>query len=375
MKSVYWQPRRASRPALVLTALLSIAALLLVESHRRRAVQPYYAEKIAAAQLAAESMEAVKHRRIELGHPVDPVVDPAQTGLIGAAMTPATSTAGRLEAKRISANPNFAAIVVSLLKRAGVQPGDTVAIGYSGSFPGLNIAVEAAVQTLELRPIGISSAAASQWGANLPDFLWLDMERTLFERGKIRFRSQAVSLGGMEDRGLGMSEATQQTLRQGIARNDLPTIEADSFTHSVEQRMELYRDRAAGAPIKCYINIGGGATSVGKSLGKKQFRSGLHRRLPARARDIDSVMTRFLAAGVPVIHLIRARALADHYGLETEPHEPAIVGQGEVFERYEYNGWYAAGALVSILATLGFLNRRAGVTDQPASIITPRSGS
>ena len=229
-------------------------------------------------------MEAIKERRLALGYAIDPAIDPAQTGLIGAAMTPATSTAGRLAAKRISANPNFAAIVVSLLKRAGVQPGDTVAIGYSGSFPGLNVAVEAAVQTLDLRPIGISSAAASQWGANLPDFLWLDMERTLFDGGKIGFRSQAASLGGVEDRGLGMNDATHETLRQGIARNGLATIEAGSFTEGVEQRMQLYQEQAGTAPIKCYINIGGGATSVGKSLGKKQFRSGLHRRLPARAR-------------------------------------------------------------------------------------------
>ena len=54
-------------------------------------------------------------------------------------------------------------------------------------------------------------------------------------------------------------------------------------------------------------------------------------------------MTRFLAAGVPVIHLIRVTAMADRYGLETEPRPPAVVGQGEVFERYQYNGWYAGG--------------------------------
>ena len=208
----------------------------------------------------------------------------------------------------------------------------------------------------------------------MPDLLWLDMERTLFDLGKIGFHSQAASLGGVEDRGLGMNDATRETLRQGIARNGLTTIEADGFTQGVDQRMRLYQDLAGTAPIKCYINIGGGATSVGKSLGKKQFRSGLHRRLPARARNIDSVMTRFLAAGVPVIHLIRAKALADRYGLETEPRAPATVGQGEVFERYQYDGWYVAAALASILAALGFLNRRAGKTSPEPSLITPRSG-
>ncbi len=314
---------------------------------------PDHEEKLAAAQLAAECIAAIKERRIELGYPIDPVVDPADTGLIGAAMTPATSTAGRLAAKRISTNPNFAAVVVEMLKRAGVQPGDTVAIGYSGSFPGLNLAVDAAVQTLELKPIGISSIAASQWGANLPGLLWVDMQQMLYEQGKIAFRCAAASLGGVEDRGLGLSDQTRHVLRDAIARNHLTMIEPDSFSGAVDERMRLYRELAGHRPIKCYINVGGGATSTGKSLGKKQLRSGLHRRLPRRASDIDSVMTRFLAEGVPVIHLIRVRAMARRYGLSTDPAGPFAVGQGDVLERYQYNNWYASGVLAAILAALG----------------------
>ena len=42
-------------------------------------------------------------------------------------------------------------------------------------------------------------------------------------------------------------------------------------------------------------------------------------------------MTRFLAAGVPVIHLIRAKALADRYGLETEPRFAGRCGAGRCF--------------------------------------------
>jgi poly-gamma-glutamate system protein len=373
MKQVYWQSRRISRAALAVMALVSIGGLLLVESHRRRVPGPYFEEKYAAARLAAECMEAIKIRRIELGYPIDPTIDPAETGLIGAALTPTTSTAGRLSAKRISTNPNFAAVVVELLKRAGLQPGDTVAIGYSGSFPGLNIAVEAAVQTLELRPIGISSVAASQWGANLPELLWVDMEQTLYEQVKIAFHSRAASLGGVEDRGLGVSDTTRQLLRDGIVRNRVTMIDAESFTQAVDERMNLYRDLAAPEPIKCYINVGGGATSVGKSLGKKQLHSGLLRRLPRRARDIDSVMTRFLKDGVPVIHLIRVKAMAERYGLETDPRQAVAVGQGDVLQRYQYNPWYAGAALATILLGLGLVNRRAKASGAAAA--TPRVGS
>ena len=329
MKSVYWQPRRVGRPALVVVALASLAGLALVESQRRRLPAPYHEEKLAAARLAAQCAAAIKERRIELGYPVDPVVDPAETGLIGAAMTPATSTAGHLAAKRVSTNPNFAAVAVEMLKCAGVQPGDTVAIGYSGSFPGLNVAVDAAVQTLELKPIGISSVAASQWGANRPRYCGSTCSRCSSSRERSPFARSAASLGGVEDRGLGLSDQTRQVLRDAATRNHLTMIESDSFTGAVDERMRLYRELAAGRPIKCYINVGGGATSTGKSLGKKQLRSGLHRRLPRRARDIDSVMTRFLAEGVPVIHLIRVRAMARRYGLATDPTGPIAVGQGK----------------------------------------------
>jgi poly-gamma-glutamate system protein len=194
----------------------------------------------------------------------------------------------------------------------------------------------------------------------LPELLWVDMEQTLYEKGKIAFRSRAASLGGVEDRGLGLSDVTRQVLREGIDRTGLTMIDADNFSGAVDQRMQIYRDLAGEQPIKCYINVGGGATSVGKSLGKKQLHSGVIKRLPRRARDIDSVMTRFLADGVPVVHLIRVAAMAKRYGLETDSRLPAVVGQAKVLQRYQYNNWYAGGVLAAILTALGFASCQPG---------------
>lgn len=354
MKQVYWRPRAISRTALVLISLVSVGGLLLVEYRRVEMEQPYYAEKVEASQLAAHCMERIREERLrpEHGYYIDEEVDPAGTGLIGAAMTSATSTSGVLPAKQISANPNFAAVIVDMLKKAGVQQGDFVAIGYSGSFPALNICTAAAVETLKARPIAICSAAASQWGANLPDFLWLDMEKTLFDHGLISFRSVAASVGGVEDRGLGMAPVTLETIHEGIKRAGLPLINADSFKQSVDKRMEIYTRHAAGARIKAYINVGGGTTSVGKSLGKKLLRSGLNTSLPAKARSIDSVMTRFLNKHVPVLHLVRVADLAKHYGLQTEPLPAPTVGSGQVFSRTQYSAGYAAAVLAVILTSL-----------------------
>jgi hypothetical protein len=149
-----------------------------------------------------------------------------------------------------------------------------------------------------------------------------------------------------------MAEETQKTLRAGIERSGLPPIEADNFKDSVDKRMQVYKKGALGQRIQVYINVGGGTTSVGKSLGKKLLHSGLNFSLPYRARNIDSVMTRFLNEGVAVIHLVRIHDLAKRYGLPVEPTTRPDEGQGNVFVRHEYNRWYTLGMLAGILLCL-----------------------
>lgn len=352
MKTIYWRPRAISRSALCLIALLSLGGWLLVEHNRVAVEQPHHSEKLAASDLAQRCFAAIKQERLSRGIAIDIDVDPLQNGLVGQAMSVVTSSSGVLSAKQDSINPNFAAVVVDMLRSAGVRRGDTVAIGYSGSFPALNICVAAAIETLELKPVGISGASASQWGANFPDWLWIDMEKSLRDGRLINFRSSAASLGGVEDRGLGMSTESKAALKAGIERAQLPLVETDSFASGLESRMQLYRREAGAAPIKAYINVGGGTTSVGKSLGKKLLPAGLNTKLPAAARDIDSVMTRFLADDVPVLHLVRVRELARRYGLPVELTAAPKVGEGQVYERTEYNKWYAAAVLLCIVASL-----------------------
>ena len=93
--------------------------------------------------------------------------------MIGTLISPVTSNSGHLAAKQGSLNPNFAAVVVSWLRSAGVGEGDYVAVGVSGSFPGFNTVVYAALQALNAKPLVISSASSSQWGANVPELLWI----------------------------------------------------------------------------------------------------------------------------------------------------------------------------------------------------------
>ena len=86
------------------------------------------------------------------------------------------------------------------------------------------------------------------------------MELALLEARLVSFRSVAASLGGVEDRGVGMADETQRTLLTGIKRVGLAEIESENFTESINKRMSLYHDiaRQRGARIKAYINVGGG---------------------------------------------------------------------------------------------------------------------
>ena len=122
MKRIYWRPRAVSRSALLLIALLSLVGLLGVEHIQVRRQRPDYEAKIAAAKTALIGLETVKIARLSKGHPIDYIhTDPTDSGLIGDAVTQVTSVAGSLPAKQASINPNFAAVVVDMLKKAGVE--------------------------------------------------------------------------------------------------------------------------------------------------------------------------------------------------------------------------------------------------------------
>ncbi len=361
MKKIYWRPRSVSRTALVLIGVISVIGLIVVERQKVFGDRQFYPEKTAAAQKAAEAMDRVREQRLLVGPPIDTSTDVAESGILGLPNSVVTSVHGEISAKQTSINPNFAGAVVEMLKNAGVQRGDVVALGVSGSFPALNICTYAAVETLELEPIVIASASASEWGANVPDLLWIDMERVLYDAGIFKTRSMAASLGGFDDNGKGLSEEGMNVVREAIKENELELLENPSFTESVDKRINLYRAAARGRPITCYINVGGGTVSVGTSVGKNLFRPGLNRRPPGLLRDIDGVMPRMINQGVPCIHLINIITLAERYGLPIAPISTPEVGVGDVFRGKDYDQRKVVALLALILASLyGFIRSDIG---------------
>jgi len=359
MKRIYWRPTGVSTNELLVIAAIALAAIVVVEAFPERTSEIYLKQMLEASQLAGDAMDALHAERVRRKIPIDPIADPAGSGLIGLAMSEVTSNTGNLLAKQTTINPNWAAVAIQLLREAGVQEGDTVAVGLSGSFPAMNVCLYAAIEVMHLEPIVISSVSASQWGANVPKFLWLDMERVLYDNKILTVRSSAASLGGAEDRAAGLSEEGISRLKRAIARSKLPLIEPENYAESVVERMAIYRDLAGGKPIRAYINVGGGTSSVGTKRSKFAFQPGVNRRTPPRAALIDSVMARFLDDGIPVIHFLQVNRMAQRYGLPVSPQVRPPVGTGKVFLQRRYNPWLAFGALCLVIGNL-FLFMRSG---------------
>ncbi len=352
MKRIYWRPHKVSRVELAIVVAAAVLGLFAVEHFRATVEQPHFEKKVAAARLARQAFEVVKSERLARGWVISPETDPMHSGVIGPLISPVTSNTGVLPAKQSSVNPNFAAVMVAFLERIEVQRGDLVAVAFSGSFPALNIAVLAALETLGVEAVAISSASASQFGANDPNLLWIDMEHAFVGRKLFGNRSVAASLGGLEDAGVGLDEGGKALLLERIRQHGLQLLMPESLSDAVEKRMAVYRDRAQGRPYKAYINVGGGSASVGTHIGKKLYRPGLNRKAPRGAAEVDSVMNRFAFQGVPVIHLVRLKTLVGRYGFPWQPTVVPAVGEGKVYVREAYNLWLVGGVAVTLLLLL-----------------------
>ncbi|TWU43170.1 hypothetical protein Q31b_22080 [Novipirellula aureliae] len=342
---MYWRPKQISRKWLTFSMLVSLFGMMLVESLPRK-IAPEHSETLKAASLKAnEAFRLIGTARKEQGHKVIEKLDPQASHLIGPSMSMVTSKLGSLESKQTSINPNFSAVVVQWLRDAGVKPGDKVAIGASGSWPALNIAVYSACETMQLRPTIVLSAASSQYGANSPDMMWLDMERLLNEAKIFSFRAEAVSRGGLYDQASGMTEQTKQLLFEAGDRNGVPRLSGDTLRDSIRERMVIYDHNESSATYAAYINVGGGSASIGGSTGHELWPGGLYSEMPESDEIPDCVATRMLSKGIPLINVGNVKSVAKRYAMPIAPITLPRVGEGNVYSQGVYRTWLVAFVL------------------------------
>ncbi|WP_442485085.1 poly-gamma-glutamate system protein [Aeoliella sp. SH292] len=316
--------------AMVIVALVAVGGTLLVESSSNLGIQGDVETQRVAVDLADRGLKAIRKARLERGHDFDRQLDPADSGMIGDASSPCTSLTGHLESKQTTINPNFAAVAVELLQRAGVGEGDLVAVGCTGSLPALNTALYMAIEALGAKPIIVHSAASSQYGANHPDMMWLDMEQVLRDEELISFRTGVATLGGEGDHAHGMSNESQSVLAASLQRNGVAQMKVEELSHSIDARMSYYDVLANGKKVRAYVNVGGGVASINGETGSEMFGNGLTKTLPKNATEIDCVATRFAKRGVPVVNLNNGILLAKSFGLPIAPQQMPTAGTGDM---------------------------------------------
>lgn len=331
-----WSPTNISRRNLILLAAISLLAYILIEKTKIVHTEDFFDEKIAAAEKMKSALDIIKDYYTIHEDPESNTINPSYKGLIGKFSSDITTNLGKRSAKAISLNPNFAAIIVDMLREANLNRGDTIAIGCTGSFPGANIATYSAVEILGLKPIIISSVGSSMWGANDPQMTWVDMENLLFEEKIFSFRSVAASLGGIDDRGKGLGYKGRKLIRAAIKRNNLILIDEKTLEASIERRLNIFQKESNGAPIKCYINIGGGIASLGSRINGQLIKPGLRKHLKLKNFRQEGVITTIASQGVPVINLMDMNKISKRYNLPQDPTVTPVIGKGSIFFSNRY---------------------------------------
>ena len=335
--------KRSVKRLLSLTAavLWMAACLAGVLAGRSSGPARDLATKLEAAALMERWMGAIREYKAQAGLAFDPE-DLHQTGLIGEAYTSITTTNGSAQAKRTTADPDMAALLVELLTQAGIGPGDAVGAGFSGSFPGLNLAVLAACQTMGIRCVYVASVGASTYGANQPELTFPDMAYRLVQDGLLDTPPGLVTPGGSDDCGYDMDPAVLEGILQRLRGYGAQVLVEPDLQRNIEVRDACYQN---GGPIRCFIGVGGNVTTTG--LGEKDVGWGLIAPYGAGTYgETDGLIQKYSAQGLPTIHLLNVKQLVADYGMAYDPALLPARGESAIYQTVRYPKWLAAvGAL------------------------------
>jgi len=307
--------------AIVILSMITVTAEAVLHVTARPSEKRLAEKRLEAAYTMFDAMKAIKEERIARGLTINYRLDPNGTGMIGDEFTELTTTLGRIEDKRSSANPDFAAMMVNYFDMAGLERGDTVYIGASGSFPGLILAALSAAKAMELHPLVIYSIGASMYGANLPGFTFPEMLVTVSERGILPFSIVAVSAGGHNDRAEGMFFPDARNIIMDIARGyGLPVIDEKGPDKSICRRLEIYAEKGKGQNCGCFVNIGGASANFGDGEDSVEFPNGLVLGVPPLSPGPrEGLIFHFARGKIPVIHLLNVRSLSRMNGIPYDP--------------------------------------------------------
>jgi len=273
-----------------------------------------------------------------------------QSFMIGDDYTLQTTTLGSLEAKEISTNPDFAALMVHLLHQAGCKKGDKAGLILSGSFPALGVSALAALQVMEMDVVMMSSLGASSYGANQPGATWIDMETWLVHHG-MPYRSALVSAGAENDKGEGMPKEGLELIRRAAENNQRALYVPHDLLESIHYKTRFLEKEGIGV----LINIGGNQAALGGCAHASSLPNGLHKNLKLCRHSDRGIIQEINALSIPVIHLLHIREMASDYGMDLTPQQQYAKSH-YLYQKQEVNrGILTLALCLGLLATGIFL--------------------
>lgn len=286
----------------------------------------HYKEMVLAAEIKTEIFEIVAEIREENSYYINPDLDPNKTGLIGKHHTGITTTVGDLSSKRTSTNSQFAALTVKFFREnLGLEEGDRIAVGASGSFPALLIAVMSAGEAIGLEVVTIYSIGSSYYGANIKGFTMVEILSELNRRNCFNYEISAISLGGVDDVGRGML-ADIDELKEKYEEENL--IYEDDLEKNMELRKSIYHYNDSYPDV--FVNIGGNVVNY-----DRRWESGLIKHAENDFQP-QSLLGYYILNEVPVINFINIKGLAREHGLAVDPQPLPEPGEGNIYYAREY---------------------------------------
>jgi len=235
-------------------------------------------------------------------------------------------------------NPNFAAMIMEMFIELELDSSSKVAVSYTGSYIGANIAVLSALEAMSIRASIISSCGSSSYGATYPKMTWIDMESYLYKEDHVSNKSK---LGGFHLGGR-LNQKERDVCDSTFFRNNIEKLKADS----PRELYEHYTDSTKEVSI--FINVGGGINARGGAI-----KPGINRPSENFNSSLDSnstVIERFFEEKIPVININSIRLLADWYDLENQ------IKTGDLFySKKDYNIKVILLALIITAGTVLFI--------------------
>lgn len=328
--------------------VLMLGAVVLSEATKTFSDSPYQDKMLEAVQLAQKAFDAIKDYKQNHGIELNEE-DLLNTGMLGKKNSYIHTTSGKLESKRTSINPHWAAVVYSMFVKANLRKGDQVLMVFSGSFPALNICAIAAGQIYGLDMCLMGSVGASNYGATDEDFNFFDMmtylcglqdekpsEKIFDEDSMLDY----VSLGGGDDCGdtyavycygyIDGFEIVAEQYREKIS-NRIQTFknvifaQEKIFYKNIERRMDYVKETAPN--VKFVLNVGGSMVGLGTGF-RAHLESGyvspgivVNNGAWVKQDRQDGLLQRYLQKGIPVASLLNMQGMSETYGIAYNPTE------------------------------------------------------